>query len=79
MKQPGHPRNLVRVRDPLLRQLCAAVEASGMTDEEICHRAGYDKALKRVRQGYSCNLTTVTCLAGAIGLELRLARSGAAE
>lgn len=79
MKQPGHPRTLVRVRDPLLRELCAAVEASGMTDEEIGHRAGYEHALNRVRRGYSCNLMTVRCLAGAVGLELRLARVGADE
>jgi len=76
MKQSGHPRNLVRVRDPLLRELCIAVDASGMTDEEIGHRAGYDKALKRMRQGYSCNLATFTCLAGAVGLEVRLTRPG---
>lgn len=79
MKQQGHPRNYVRVRDPLLRELCVAIERSGMTDDEILDRSGYDRhVLRRIRSGMSCNLMTAQCLAGALGLELRLASAGEA-
>lgn len=70
----GRPRDIVRVQEPVLRELLTAVESSHLTDGEIVERAGvYPAALSKLRTGArSSRLVTIASIAGVVGLQLTL-------
>ena len=72
----GRPRDFVRAKDPIVRHLLEAVDASGHPDTAIIAKAGCnDHALHLLRTGARTGrLTTIAALAGAVGLRLKLVR-----
>lgn len=72
----GRPRDTIRAKDPVIRRLLEAVDASPMSDMAILQRAGCaGDALYRLRSGSRMGrLSTVTSIAGAVGLRLELVK-----